>query len=109
MKKALVTGGNGNIGRLLSERLVAKNIDVIRFDIPGSEPENHDPLETILTGDVRDLSLLESIFQTHKPFGDMLSPFTQQEIAQERQLPCTQYTFFDQCMFRRPSEDSLGF
>ncbi len=67
MKKALITGGNGNIGRLLAERLVAKNIEVIRFDLPGSEPETHDVLETIVTGDVRDTSLLEDIFRTHKP------------------------------------------
>lgn len=67
MKKALITGGNGNIGRLLSERLIAKNIEVIRFDIPGSEPAKHDALETIITGDVRDQSLLEDIFKTHKP------------------------------------------
>ena len=67
MKKALITGGNGNIGRLLAERLVAKNIEVIRFDLPGSEPETHTALETIITGDVRDFALLEDIFQRHKP------------------------------------------
>lgn len=67
MKKALITGGNGNIGRLLAERLVAKNIDVIRFDLPGSEPDQHGSLETIITGDVRDRSLLQDIFTTYKP------------------------------------------
>ncbi len=67
MKKALITGGNGNIGRLLAERLVGKNIEVIRFDLPGSEPTEHNPLEIIITGDVRDTSLLENIFTTHKP------------------------------------------
>jgi len=67
MRKALITGGNGNIGRLLAERLVAKNIEVIRFDLAGSEPEIHDALETIITGDVRDIALLESIFSDHKP------------------------------------------
>ncbi len=67
MKKALITGGNGNIGRLLSERLIAKNIEVIRFDIPGSEPAKHDALETIVTGDVRDVELLMDIFKTQKP------------------------------------------
>lgn len=67
MKKALITGGNGNIGRLLAERLVAKNIEVIRFDLPGSAPEKHHALETIITGDIRDSVLLEDIFNTHKP------------------------------------------
>lgn len=67
MQKALITGGNGNIGRLLSQRLIAKNIEVIRFDLPGSEPETCDKLETIITGDVRDHDLLESIFSDHKP------------------------------------------
>lgn len=69
MKKALITGGNGNIGRLLAERLVANNIEVIRFDLPGSEPDQHGPLETIITGDVRDTDLLEDIFITHQPDG----------------------------------------
>jgi threonine 3-dehydrogenase len=67
MKKALITGGNGNIGRLLAERLVAKGIEVIRFDLPGSEPDRHDALETIITGDIRDQSLIGSIFDSHKP------------------------------------------
>lgn len=67
MKKALITGGNGNIGRLLSQQLIAKDIEVIRFDLPGSEPETHDALETIITGDIRDQSLLEAIFKSHRP------------------------------------------
>lgn len=67
MKKALITGGNGNIGRLLSERLIAKNIEVISFDLPGSEPTTSSSLETFITGDIRDRDLLETIFQTHKP------------------------------------------
>lgn len=67
MKKALITGGNGNIGRLLAEQLVARDIEVIRFDLPGSEPETHHTLETIITGDIRDQTLLAEIFATHKP------------------------------------------
>lgn len=67
MKKALITGGNGNIGRLLSERLIAKDIEIIRFDLPGSEPDSHHALETIITGDVRDKALLDDIFKMHKP------------------------------------------
>ncbi len=67
MKTALITGGNGNIGRLLAERLVTKDIKVIRFDLPGSGPEIHTALETIITGDIRDQSLLEEILKTHKP------------------------------------------
>ena len=67
MKKALITGGNGNIGRLLSEQLIEQDISVIRFDLPGSEPETHSELETIITGDIRDQALLKSIFSDHKP------------------------------------------
>ncbi len=67
MKTALITGGNGNIGRLLSEQLTAKGIEVVRFDLPGSEPKTHDALETIITGDIRDQNLLEAIFQSHQP------------------------------------------
>lgn len=69
MKKALITGGNGNIGRLLSQRLVARGIDVVRFDLPGSAPESHDERETIITGDIRDRSLLNAIFSSHRPDG----------------------------------------
>lgn len=67
MKKALITGGNGNIGRLLAAQLTARDIEVIRFDLPGSEPVETHRLETIITGDIRDKSLLESIFKSHKP------------------------------------------
>lgn len=67
MKTALITGGNGNIGCLLSEQLIAKGVSVIRFDLPGSEPESCDPLETIITGDIRDHALLEDLLKTHNP------------------------------------------
>ena len=67
MKTALITGGNGNIGRLLSEQLVKRGTNVIRFDIPGSEPENHHDLETIVSGDIRDSETLEAIISKHKP------------------------------------------
>ncbi len=66
-KTALITGGNGNIGRLISERLVAQGVRVIRFDIPGSEPADTHKLETIVVGDIRDDVLLEKLFKQHQP------------------------------------------
>jgi len=66
-KTALITGGNGNIGRLISERLVAQGVRVVRFDIPGTEPADTHELETIVVGDIRDDALLQDLFQQHQP------------------------------------------
>ena len=33
---ALVTGGNGNLGRLVTARLLARGQQVISFDLPGT-------------------------------------------------------------------------
>ena len=66
-KTALITGGNGNIGRLISEKLVQQGVRVIRFDIPGSEPVDTHALETIVVGDIRDTVLLQELFQQYQP------------------------------------------
>jgi len=34
----LITGGNGNLGRLVAERLQQGAARVVKFDIPGTEP-----------------------------------------------------------------------
>lgn len=64
---ALITGGNGNIGRLIAECLVEEGVNVIRFDVPGSEPAEAHELETFVSGDIRDVELLERIFRERKP------------------------------------------
>lgn len=67
MKKALVTGGSGNLGRLLSRSLRSRGTGVVQFDIPAAEPANKDPEEFIVSGDVRDTALLEKLIKEHKP------------------------------------------
>ncbi|MBX2823358.1 MAG: NAD-dependent epimerase/dehydratase family protein [Gammaproteobacteria bacterium] len=67
IKKALITGGNGNLGRLVADQLLAKNIEVVKFDIPGTEPEETQNGETIIIGDIRDKDQLRDILNTHQP------------------------------------------
>ncbi len=67
IKTALITGGNGNLGRLVGERLLNAGASIVKFDIPGSEPDSTVEGETIVTGDVRDQALLESLIIEHKP------------------------------------------
>jgi len=66
-EKALITGGNGNLGRLLARQLRAKGVETVQFDIPGSEPASTDPGEVVVIGDVRDSDLLARVFDEHKP------------------------------------------
>ena len=66
MKKALVTGGSGNLGRLLSRELRSRGVEVVQFDIPAAEPKDKDSEEFIVSGDVRDTELLEKLIREHK-------------------------------------------
>ena len=65
--KAFITGGNGNLGRLVADQLLAKGIEVVKFDIPGTEPDEVQTGETIVIGDIRDQTLLRDIMQKHRP------------------------------------------
>lgn len=64
---ALITGGNGNLGRLVADGLLAKGQHVITFDVPGTESENLHDNETSLTGDIRDVDALKGILADHRP------------------------------------------
>ncbi|MBX2867651.1 MAG: NAD-dependent epimerase/dehydratase family protein [Acidiferrobacterales bacterium] len=64
---ALITGGNGNIGRLIAKNLVNQGTKVIRFDVPGSELTEFHDLETVVIGDIRNAEILRSIFENHQP------------------------------------------
>jgi len=66
-KTALVTGGNGNLGRLVAQNLEAMGTRVVSFDLPGSEGPHCDPRHAVVLGDMRDQSLLEDALATHKP------------------------------------------
>jgi len=53
IKTALLTGGNGNLGRLVAAQLLERGVRVIKFDIPGTEPDKTHENETIVIGDMR--------------------------------------------------------
>lgn len=64
---ALITGGNGNLGRLVATRLETLGVKVISFDLPGTENNETAARDTVVLGDMRDNALLEQIFTDHKP------------------------------------------
>ncbi|MEJ6611584.1 MAG: NAD-dependent epimerase/dehydratase family protein, partial [Paracoccaceae bacterium] len=64
---ALVTGGNGNLGRLVAQQLEDAGTKVISFDLPGSEGAYSDLRHAVVSGDMRDQDLLKKTVTTHKP------------------------------------------
>lgn len=67
MDTALITGGNGNLGRLVAERLLHRGKRVVRFDVPGTEHETLADNEIVVTGDIRDQNLLLALLESHQP------------------------------------------
>ena len=66
-EKVLITGGNGNLGRLVAEQLLKRGQSVVKFDIPGTEHEQLSDNELVITGDIRDTDVLEKIINEHQP------------------------------------------
>ena len=66
-ESVLITGGNGNLGRLVADKLLARGQSVVKFDIPGTEPVTLHANETVVSGDIRDLDLLRKILAQHRP------------------------------------------
>ena len=64
---AMITGGNGNLGRLVAARLLADGQRVVKFDLPGTEPCRLQANETVVSGDVRDIGLLQRVLNEHRP------------------------------------------
>lgn len=64
---ALITGGNGNLGRLVAARLLEQGQQVVKFDLPGTEPALLQTGETVVSGDIRDDKLLQELIQEHRP------------------------------------------
>lgn len=63
----LITGGNGNLGRLVATRLEAQGSRVISFDLPGSEGLHTAGRHAVVTGDIRDTDLLSQTLDAHAP------------------------------------------
>ena len=66
-KTVLITGGNGNLGRLVAQQMYSKGIDVLCFDLPGTEHKNEKNYKNIFLGDISDLDLLNNILKKHRP------------------------------------------
>ena len=66
-KTALVTGGNGNLGRLVAQNLEKTGTRVVSFDLSGSEGAHSLLRHAVVLGDIRDHTLLEQTIRTHKP------------------------------------------
>jgi len=64
---ALLTGGHGNLARLVASELLDAGTQVIKFDLAGTEPAATRQGEIAISGDMRDTALLESILRQHKP------------------------------------------
>jgi threonine 3-dehydrogenase len=65
--KVLITGGNGNLGRLVADQLLQRGQRVVKFDLPGTEPDQERENEVVISGDMRDTDRLEEIMSMHKP------------------------------------------
>lgn len=65
-KCALITGGNGNLGRLVADRLLEQGQSVVKFDLPGTEPKQSGDREFIVSGDIRDSDLLGKLITEYK-------------------------------------------
>lgn len=63
---ALITGGNGNLGCLVADRLIELGQKVVKFDIPGTETVSHRENEVIVIGDIRDAGLIAETISTHQ-------------------------------------------
>ena len=60
---ALITGGNGKLGRFVARQLSAKGIEVLSLDLPGTEKKNETFYENIFQGDVCDQDLVHKILK----------------------------------------------
>ncbi len=65
ISKVLITGGNGNLGRLVAGLFVNAGVQVVSFDLPGTEPA--EGVAAVHFGDMRDADLLQSILSDHQP------------------------------------------
>lgn len=84
---ALITGGNGNLGHRVAERLLARGQKVIRFDLPGTEPAKLAANESVISGDIRDLEQLRALIGDAQPdtiyhLASLLSGSSESDLAE---------------------------
>lgn len=61
----LITGGNGNLGRLVAQRFILRGLRVISFDLPGTKPV--EGVHATVHGDMRQTEVLRNLLDDHKP------------------------------------------
>ena len=66
IRKALITGGNGNLGRLVAARLRERGISIVRFDLEVTKDIPSDG-DTIVLGDIRDKTIVKKMLEEHQP------------------------------------------
>lgn len=63
--KILITGGNGNLGRLVAATFIAQGVQIISFDREGTvAPQG---VTANIAGDIRDADLLAKTLDAHQP------------------------------------------
>jgi threonine 3-dehydrogenase len=63
----LITGGNGNLGRLVAARLEEQGARIVSFDLPGTDTAHSLARHAVVSGDIRDTALLRKTLATHRP------------------------------------------
>lgn len=63
--KVLITGGHGNLGRLVAAQFIDAQHDVVTFDLPGTTPP--DGVADAVVGDMQDTDLLARTLDRHQP------------------------------------------
>ena len=100
---ALITGGNGNLGRLVGDELLARGARVIRFDIPGTTTSELGENNLVLEGDIRDSELINEIIDRHRPdtvyhLASLLSGSSEADISEAWEVNATaSFNLFNCC------------
>ncbi|MEM9549840.1 MAG: NAD-dependent epimerase/dehydratase family protein [Pseudomonadota bacterium] len=65
--KVLITGGNGNLGRLVAELFEACGTRVVSVDLPGTEGPHSAARDAVIAADIRDTPKIEAVIREHEP------------------------------------------
>lgn len=66
-ERVLITGGNGNLGRLVAERFETLGAEVASFDLPGTEGPHCAARAEVVLGDIRDTAEVEALIERFAP------------------------------------------
>ncbi len=67
LEKVLITGGNGNLGRLVATLLESRGSAVVSFDLPGTEGPHSAVRHAEVLGDIRDTDVISDVLEAHRP------------------------------------------